>query len=91
MRYFRSTAAVYVGICHQLDSAYSYPNADTKTERTLPLAADLPTDEQGFVYLAIDAAYCDYLLPSQLLAELLASGQVEEVTKEQYRALLPTP
>lgn len=91
MRYFRSTPAVYASICSQLDAAYGYPNAETKTERTLPLATDLPTDAQGRVYLAIDAAYCDYVLPSQLLAELLASGQVEEVTEETFRALLPTP
>ena len=90
MRYFRTTPAVYAGICSQLDAAYGYPNAETKTERTLPLAADLPADGQGRVYLAVDAAYCDYILPGEMLPQLLASGAVEEVDAATYAAVLPT-
>jgi hypothetical protein len=89
MRYFRSTPAVYADICSQLDAAYGYPNAETKTERSLPLAADLPADGQGRVYLVISAAYCDYNLPSELLPQLIAAGLVEEITAEQYAAVLP--
>jgi hypothetical protein len=89
VRYFRSTPAVYGSICSQLDAAYGYPNAETKTERALPLAAELPTDAQGRVYLAISAEYCDYVLPSEMLPQLLASGAVEEVTAAVYEALLP--
>ena len=90
MRYFRTTPAVYAGICSQLDAAYGYPNAETKTERTLPLAADLPADGQGRVYLAVDAAYCDYILPGEMLPQLLATGAVEEVDAATYAAVLPT-
>jgi hypothetical protein len=89
MRYFRSSPAVYASICSQLDAAYGYPNAETKTDRTLPLAADLPTDSQGRVYLMISAEYCNFILPGQMLPELLASGAVEEVTQADYAALLP--
>lgn len=89
MRYFRSTPAVYADICAQLDAAYGYPNAETKTERTLPLLGDLPTDSQGRVYLAVSAAYCDYILPGQMLPDLLASGAVTELTEAQYRAAVP--
>jgi hypothetical protein len=89
MRYFRSTPAVYGSICSQLDAAYGYPNAETKTERSLPLAADLPTDTQGRVYLAISQEYCDYILPSEMLPQLLASGAVEEVDAAAYAAVLP--
>jgi hypothetical protein len=91
MRYFRSTLAVYASICAQLDAAYGYPNEATKTMRTLPLAADLPADGQGRVCLAVSAEYCEYNLPSELLPQLIAAGQVEEITAEQYAALLPTP
>ncbi len=90
MRHFRSTPAVYADICAQLDAAYGYPNPETKTERTLPLSSSLPTDESGHVYLAISAEYCEYVLPSQLLPELLASGAVEEIDAETYQASLPT-
>jgi hypothetical protein len=89
MRYFRSTPAVYADICAQLDAAYGYPNAETKTLRTLPPAAELPVDGQGRVYLAISADYCEYNLPSELLPQLIAAGLVEEITAEQYAAVLP--
>jgi hypothetical protein len=89
MRYFRAAPDAYADICAQLDAAYGYPNADTKTERSLPLAADLPSDGEGRVYLAISAEYCDYNLPSELLPQLIAAGLVEEITAEQYAAVLP--
>ena len=89
MRYFRSTPAVYQQIGAQLDAAYGYPNAETKTLRTLPLVDDVPTDNQGRVYLAMPAAYCDYDLPSQILPALIASGAVEEITEDEYRSVLP--
>lgn len=91
MRYFCALTAVYASICDQLDAAYGYPNAETKTERTLPLAADLPADGQGRVYLAVDAAYCDFILPGEMLPDLLASGAVEELTQAQYLAVAPWP
>jgi hypothetical protein len=90
MRYFRSTPAVYDSICSQLDAAYGYPNAETKTARTLPAVADLLTDAQGRVYLAISSEYCEYNLPSELLPQMIAAGAVEEVTAAVYGALLPT-
>lgn len=89
MRYFRSTPAVYASICAQLDAAYGYPNQATKTERTLPPASDLPSDSQGRVYLAISADYCEFILPSQMLPELIASGAVEEIDAAAYEAMLP--
>lgn len=91
MRHFRSTPAVYAAICAQLDTAYGYPNAATKTMRTLPLSSDLPADAAGLVYLAMQREYCEFILPSQLLADLLASGAVEEVEEATYRAVLPSP
>lgn len=89
MRYFRATPAIYADICAQLDTAYHYPNAETKTERTLPLVADLPSDNQGRVYLAISADYCEYNLPAEMLPQLLAAGLVEELSEAEYRAVLP--
>jgi len=88
-RYFRATPAVYDSICAQLDAAYGYPNAETRTLRTLPLAETLPSDGQGRVYLAIDSEYCDFILPSEMLPQLLASGAVEEVDAATYQAVLP--
>jgi hypothetical protein len=88
IRFFRAAPAIYADICAQLDAAYGYPNAATKTERSLPLPVDLPSDGQGRVYLAVSAAYCDYNLPSELLPQLIAAGLVDEITAEQYAAVL---
>jgi hypothetical protein len=90
LRYFRSTPAVYSDICDQLDAAYGYPNAETKTDRALPLVAELPSDDQGRVYLAVSAQYCDYNLPSEMLPQLIAAGLVDEITAEQYEAVMPS-
>lgn len=89
MRYFRSTPAIYEQARSTLDAAWGYPNAETKTETAIPPVGDLPTDGQGRVYLAISAAYCDYILPSEMLPQLLASGAVEEVDAATYQAALP--
>lgn len=91
MRYFRASLAIYAEICRQLDDVYGYPNPETKTERTLPLASELASDSQGRVYLGIEAELCEYIWPSQTLPQLLASGAVEEVSESQYRAVLPSP
>lgn len=90
-RYFRSTPAVYVDVCAQLDAAWGYPNAETKTQRALPLVEELPTDNQGRVLLSVAAQYCEYNLPGELLPQLIEAGLVEEMSAEQYAALLPTP
>lgn len=88
-RYFRSTDEVLSQVNAQLDAAYGYPNAATKTANTLPVPSECPHDAAGRVYLAISAEYCQYNLPSEILPELLASGVVEELTAEQYQAVLP--
>lgn len=88
-RYFRSTPAVYEQVRATLDAAWGYPNAETKTQTAIPPVGNLLSDNQGRVYLAISAAYCDYILPSEMLPQLLASGAVEEVTAEQYAAVFP--
>jgi hypothetical protein len=88
-RYFRAARPVYESACQQLDAAYGYPNPATFTQRSLPLPDALATDEDGRVYLKVLASFCDYILPSEMLPQLIASGAVEEITAEQYEAVLP--
>lgn len=91
MRYFRSMAEIYESIRAQLDSAWGYPNQETKTLTAIPPAADLPSDVDGRVYLAISSEYCQYVLPSQILPDLIASGAIEEIDAATYRAAMPLP
>lgn len=88
-RFFRSTPATYEAIRSQLDSAWGYPNDATQTETAIPPAGELAKDSEGRVYLSISAAYCDYILPSQMLPELIATGAVEEIDESAYLAILP--
>ncbi len=88
-RYFRSTPEIYDVVCGQLDSSYGYPNESTKTQRTLPQANELPSDAEGRVYLAVDAAYCDFILPSAMLPQLIGSGAVEELDESTYLQEFP--
>ncbi len=88
LRFFKCQPEVYEAICQQLDQAYSYPNEATKTERTLPLRLNLPSDSQGNVYLAVANDYCEYVLPSQILPSLIESGTVEEISETQYLAVI---
>ena len=88
-RYFRSTDEVLAQVNAQLDEAYGYPSEATRTVTTLPPVADCPHDAQGRVYLAVDDGYCEYVLPSQMLPQLIASGLVEEINEGEYMATLP--
>ena len=88
-RYFRSTHEVLGLVRAQLDAAYGYPNQETRTVAALPPAAECLHDSEGRVYLAIDGAYCEYILPAQMLPQLIESGMVEEIDEAAYGAVLP--
>jgi hypothetical protein len=81
---------VYLSICQQLDAAYGYPNTATKTERALPVVGDLPADDQGRVYLAISAEYCEYDLPSRMLPQLISGGAIEQIDAATYLQEVPS-
>lgn len=88
-RYFRSTDEVLSLVNAQLDAAYGYPNEATRTNTALPPAAECPHDAEGRVYLAVDGAYCDFILPSEMLPQLIDSGIVEEIDEATYGSILP--
>lgn len=80
---------MYEAIRAQLDAAWGYPNQETKTVTAIPPAADLPSDADGLVYLAVSSEYCEYNLPAEMLPQLIASGAVEEIDAATYRSSLP--
>lgn len=84
MRCFRSTPTVYESVRATLDAAYGYPNVQTKTETSIPPACELPCDKEGRVYLAVSDDECDYILPSQIIKELMASNAIEAVGEDEY-------
>ena len=88
-RYFRSTDEVLSQVNFQLDAAYGYPNDATRTSTTLPHPAGCPHDAEGRVYLAVANDYCEYVLPSQMLPQLIDAGVVEEIDEAAYAAVIP--
>lgn len=88
-RYFRSTDEVLSQVNVQLDAAYGYPNEATRTSTTLPHTDECPHDAEGRVYLAVASDYCEYVLPSQMLPQLIESGVVEEIDEAAYAAVIP--
>jgi hypothetical protein len=88
-RFFRSYPETYESIRGSLDSAWGYPNEATKTVSSLPLPSSCPSDALGRVYIAADADYCEYVLPSQMLPQLIESGLIEEITEAEYVSVLP--
>lgn len=87
-RFFRSEAATYENIRQTLDEAWGLPNT-AGTVTCIQPAATAPKDSQGRVVLAVDATFCDYTVAVDLLPQLLASGDVDEITEAEYRAALP--
>lgn len=86
IRIFRAMPSVYESARAALNTAYGYPNYETKTETAIPPVSELPIDAQGRVYLAVSSEFCDYTLPAQLLPQLIASGEVEEIDEATYLA-----
>lgn len=87
-RYFRSDEATYEGIRLGLDAEWGH-GAGTGTATCFEPAATAPRDAQGRVLLAVLDAFCEYAAVDSMLPGLLASGAVEEITAEQYWAMLP--
>jgi len=79
---------VYADFCGQIDAAKGYPNMATKTERALPLAERLPTNADGKLIVRLPGQFCLQQPAATLLPELLASGQVAEITEAEYRAAI---
>lgn len=88
-RIFRSADATVDAVRAALDEAWGYPNPETLTQTSLQPAADWPHDSQGRCYVTVSAAYCDYEAVAAMLPQLIASGQVEEITPEEYQAVFP--
>jgi len=85
-RFFRATEAVYEQARATLDAAWGHPGPVAVT--CIEPAATAPRDAEGRVLLAVDAEFCAYTTASDLLPAMLASGQVQEITAEEYAAAI---
>ena len=76
-------------VCEQvragLDAAWGHPTADGQTLTCFQPAAELPHDASGRPMLAVDVPFLEYEAVAAMLPDLLASGAVWEITREQFR------
>jgi len=84
-RFFAASAATYESMRNTLDAAWGLPN-DKGTATCICPAETAPRDAQGRVVLAVRQEFCGWEPAARLLPELLASGQVAEITEAEYRA-----
>jgi hypothetical protein len=87
-RYFRTAdEAMYEQVRIGLDAAWGHPNGNTLT--CIDPAAVAPRDAQGRILLAVKPEFTEFPAAAAMLPDLLASGQVVEITEAEYRAALP--
>jgi len=92
MRYFRCLAGdeAYEHIRLTLDAVWGHPNAETKTVTCIDPAGVAPRDTQGRIMLATSEAFCEYAASEQMLASVLSSGVIEEISAAGYFAEMPS-
>lgn len=85
-RYFRTASdEVYEQARLNLDAAWQIQPPQTCIEP----AATAPRDADGRILLAVDEEFCAYAAAAEMLPQLLASGLVDEISEEAFRAALP--
>lgn len=89
MRFFRSDEATYEGVRLQLDAIWGH-GPGTGTLTCYEPAETAPRDTAGRLLLAVHDEFCAYEAVAAALPSLLASGAVEEISEDEYRASLPS-
>ena len=88
-RYFRANEAVYEAMRSDLDAAWGMPNPGTVTCFIPAADPTVPRDLQGRVYLAVHAEWCGWIPVIDMLPEMIASGVIEEVDRQDYLSAMP--
>ena len=78
----RSTPAAYESVRAMLDSALGYPDIERRTLTAIPPSAELPSDDQGRVYLAVGSG----VIPAEMLASAVMAGDGEQVSEDVFQA-----
>jgi hypothetical protein len=82
-RHFRADAALYESMRLALDSAWGLPDVLTRT-CLRPAGENAPRDADGLVVVGVAAEWCEWEPAATMLPPLLESGQVQEITLQQY-------
>lgn len=81
MRYFKIDPQAYEQSRLYLDSLFEHPNG--RADTCIPPE---PIIHEGKAMLACPDEFADWAEVAPLIAELLSSGEAEEITQEEYEA-----
>lgn len=82
-RFFRSNENIYEAIRLQLDSIWGH-GPGTGTDTCYEPAITAPRDNNGLLLLAVHEDFCEYEAVANILPNLLATRQIEEITEQDY-------
>lgn len=86
-RFFRATPDVYENVRAQIDAAWGYPTP-AGTQTCIPPASDQVKDASGKCVIGVAVDWCGWEPVATLLPQLLAVGAVEEMTADEYWAIV---
>lgn len=88
-RFLKAGPSVYESMRAQVDAAWGYPTAHTQT--AIPQAADQNKDASGDCIIGVKAEWCEWEPVATLLPQMIAAGQIKEITEAEYWASMPQP
>ena len=83
-RFFKATPEVYESMRAQIDAAWGYPTPHTQT--SIPPAAEQHRASDGDCVMGVKVEWCGWEPVATLLPQLVAAGQVEEISEADYWA-----
>ena len=83
-RFFKASPAVYEAIREQIDAAWGYPTPHTQT--AIPPAAEQHKAADGDCLMGVKVEWTTWEPVATLLPQLIAAGQVEEISEAAYWA-----
>lgn len=85
MRYYRITDdALYERVRLTLDAAWGHRSPVTCVDP----AAKAPRDASGAIVLSVRAQFLSFPAAAAMLPQVLASGKVAEITRDEYMAAM---
>jgi hypothetical protein len=88
-RFFKASPDVYESLRAQIDAAWGYPTAYTQT--SIPTADEQARDASGMCIMGVKAEWITWEPVATVLPQMLAAGQIEEITESQYWTAMPQP
>ena len=88
-RFFKASPEVYESLRSEIDAAWGYPTAYTQT--CIPPAAEQHKAQNGDCVMGVKTAWTTWEPVATLLPQMIAAGQIREITEAEYWSAMPQP